>query len=93
MLPRSSENNEEEKKKDRKFTYALTKAQVDFEFWFALAIGLLAIGYGLLSFYKDNILGLVSDSVFIIIAVIFLIRIYNIKEERFKRIRDEYIET
>ncbi len=93
MLPRSSENNEEEKKKDRKFTYALTKAQVDFEFWFALAIGLLAIGYGLLSFYKDNILGLVFDSVFIIIAVIFLIRIYNIKEERFKRIRDEYIET
>jgi hypothetical protein len=50
----------EDYRRNMKFQYALTKAQVDFEFWFALAIGFLAISYGLPSTYKDNLLALVS---------------------------------
>jgi len=46
----------EDDKRNRKFQYDLTKAQVDFEFWFALSFGVLAIGYALLSYYKDNLL-------------------------------------
>jgi hypothetical protein len=82
----------EDEKKTRKFQYALTKAQVDFEFWLALAIGILAIAYGLLSFYKDNFLGTVLTNVLILVAVVYLIRIYYIKEENFKTIKKLYID-
>jgi hypothetical protein len=83
----------EDDKRDRKFQYTLTKAQVDFEFWVALAIGLLAVTYGLLSFYKDNFLGTVLTNVLILIAAAFIIRTYQIKEQRFKDIKKEYIDS
>jgi CHASE2 domain-containing sensor protein len=83
----------EDDKRDRKFQYALTKAQVDFEFWFALSIGILAIGYTLFSYYKDNLLGIIATDGLLLVAVIFLVRVYNIKEQRFKDIKKEYIDN
>jgi len=83
----------EDDKKNRKFQYALTKVQVDFEFWFALSIGMLAIGYTLISYYKDNLLGSIATCGLIFLAVIFMIRVYNIKEQRFKDIKKEYIDS
>jgi hypothetical protein len=82
----------EDDKRNRKFQYALTKAQVDFEFWFALSIGVLAIGYTLLSFYKDNLLGIITTDGLLLLAFFFLVRVYNVKEQRFKEIKKEYID-
>jgi hypothetical protein len=83
----------EEEKENRKFQFDLTKAQVDFEFWFALSIGMLAIGYGLLSYFKDNLLGLIVIDGLLLFVFAFLIRIHHIKEDRFKDIKRRYIET
>jgi hypothetical protein len=82
----------EDDKRDRKFEYALTKAQVDFEFWFAFSIGMFAIGYGLLSSYKDSLWGMGLTDVLITLAGAFLIRAYYLKEQRFKDIRKKYID-
>ncbi len=83
----------EEEKKNRKFQFDLTKVQVDFEFYFAFAIGVLAIGYGLLSYYKDNLLGVIAADGLILFAGFFLVRVYDLKEKRFKKIRQKYIES
>jgi hypothetical protein len=83
----------EDNKKERKFQYALTKAQVDFEYWFAVSIGLLAIVYGLLPYYKDNLVATGLTDCLIFVLVVFLIRIYYRKEERFKDIKKEYIDN
>ena|GEM_PF-5220879 len=82
----------EDEKKTRKFQYALTKAQIDLEYWLALGIGILAIAYGLLSFYKDNFLGRVLTNVLILVAIVFVTRIYYIKEEKFKAIKKLYLD-
>jgi uncharacterized membrane protein (DUF485 family) len=82
----------EEDKKNRKFQFALAKAKVDFQFWFAFTIGMLAIGYSLLSYYRDNFLGtIVADGV-LLFACLFLVRVYNLKEKRFMDIKKEYID-
>jgi len=88
-----SEKMSDANKKERKFQYALAKAQVDFEFWFALAIGLFAIAYGLLPFYKDSLVGMGLTDVVILIAIAFVIRIYYVKEQRFKDIKKAYIDS
>jgi hypothetical protein len=54
---------------------------------------MLAIGYALLSYFKDNLLGLIATNGLLLVAVAFLIRIYHIKEDRFKDIKRRYIET
>lgn len=82
------------KKEDREFQYDLTKLQVDLGFYIAFAIGLLAIAYGLLSYYKDNLLGTVlTDLVVIPFAVVYLILVLRFKERRFKDIKEKYIST
>jgi membrane protein YdbS with pleckstrin-like domain len=83
----------EDYKKNRKFQYDLTKAKVDFQFWFAFAIGMLAIGYALISYFKDNLFGSIAACGVILLAAFFLIRVYNLKEERFKDIKKEYIDS
>jgi len=83
----------EDDKRDRKFQYALTKAQVDFEFWFALSIGTLAIGYALLSYYKDNLLGIIATDGLLLLAFLSMVRVYNLKEQRFKDIKKKYIDS
>jgi hypothetical protein len=82
----------EDDKRNRKFQYALTKAQVDFEFYFALAISILAIGYGLLAYYRDNLLATIATDGLLLLAILFLVRVYNLKEQRFKNIKKEYID-
>jgi len=82
------------KKEDREFQYDLIKVQVDLEFYIAFAIGMLAIAYGLLSYYKDNLLGTVlTDLVVIPFAVVCLILVLRFKERRFKDIKKEYIDS
>jgi len=83
----------EDDKRNRKFQYALAKAKVDFQFWFAFAIGMLAIGYTLMSYFRDNLFGSFATCGLISLAAIFLIRVYNLKEERFKDIKKEYIDS
>jgi hypothetical protein len=83
----------EEEKKNRKFQFDLTKVQVDFEFWFAFSIGMLAIGYAMLAYFKDNLVGSIAADGVLLFAVLFLVRVYNLKEERFKAIRKKYIES
>jgi len=83
----------EDDKKNRKFQYALTKAQVDFEFWFALSIGLFAIGYTMFSYFKDNVLGTAATDAVLLLAFILIVRVYNLKEQRFKDIRKKYIDS
>jgi hypothetical protein len=82
----------EKEKEERAFHYDLTKAQVDSEFLLAVAIAILAIGYGLFSYYKDNFLGIVATDGLLLIAVLFLVRVYNVKEARFRKIKNDYIE-
>ena len=86
--------SEDAKKQEREFQYDLTNLQVDLEFYIALAIGILAIAYGLLSYYKDNLLGtLLTDVLVIPVAVLFLIRVYRFKKQRFKDIKKKYIDS
>jgi len=86
--------SEDAKKQEREFRYDLTNLQVDLEFYIALAIGILAIAYGLLSYYKDNLLGtLLTDVLVIPVAVLFLIRVYRFKKQRFKDIKKKYIDS
>jgi cytochrome c oxidase assembly protein Cox11 len=82
----------EDDKRNRKFQYALTKAQVDFEFLFAIAIGMLAIAYTLLPLYKDNLLVTIAVDGLILLAVGSLVVVYKRKEQRFKDIKKEYID-
>jgi uncharacterized protein (UPF0333 family) len=83
----------EDDRRDRKFQYALTKAQVDFEFWFALAIGVFATGYALLPYYKDNLVGTIATDGLLLLAFLFLVRVYNLKEQRFKEIKKKYVDS
>jgi len=86
--------SEDAKKQEREFQYDLTNLQVDLEFYIALAIGVLAIAYGLLSYYKDNPLGtLLTDFVVIPFAVVYLILVYRFKKQRFKDIKKKYIDS
>ena len=86
--------SEDAKKQEREFQYDLTSLQVDLEFYIAFAIGTLAIAYGLLSYYKDNLLGtLLTDVLVIPVAVLFLIRVYRFKKQRFKDIKKKYIDS
>lgn len=82
----------EDDKINRAFQYDLAKAQIDFEFWFTLAIGLLAIAYGLLSYFKDIPFGIYAIDGLIIFVIFFLVRIHNLKEQRFKDIKKNYID-
>lgn len=82
----------EEEKKERKFQFALAKAQVDFEFWFAFSIGMFAVAYAMLAYFKDNFWATVATDGLLLLAALFLIRVYNLKEKRFKQIRETYIE-
>jgi hypothetical protein len=82
-----------EEKENRKFQFELTKAQVDFEFWFAFSIGMLAIAYGLLSYFKDNLPALIATNGLLLLAVAFLLSTYHVKEDRFRDIKRRYIET
>lgn len=66
---------------------------MDFEFWFAIGIGMIAIGYGMLGVFRDNIIALVLINVIIIVAFAFLIRTYHLKEERFKEIKKRFVDT
>jgi hypothetical protein len=82
----------EDNKKEREFQYDLTKLQVDLEFYIALAIGLLAISYGLLSYYKDNPLGtLLTSFVLIPLGCVLLGLIYRFKEKGFKHIKEKHM--
>jgi len=83
----------EDEKRNWKFQYALTKVQVDFEFWFALSIGMFAIGYTLFSYFKDNLLGSIATDGVLLLASFFIVRVYNLKEQRFKDIRKKYIDS
>jgi hypothetical protein len=83
----------EEDKRNRKFQYALTKAQVDFEFGFALTIGILAIGYALLSYYKDNLLASIVTDGLLLVTFLSLVRVYNLKERKFKEIKQKFIDS
>jgi hypothetical protein len=82
-----------EDKKEREFQYALTKAQVDFEYVFLLAISLLAILYGLLPYYQDNLSYTIVIDMLICGVFILLIRAYQLKEQRFKSIKKAYINS
>jgi hypothetical protein len=87
------EKMSKDEKEERKFQFALAKVQMDFEFWFALAIGVLAIGYGMLGFFKDNLIGLILCNVLIVAALVFILKAHHEKEERFKEIKKKYIDT
>ena len=82
-----------EKERERKFQYELTKIQVDFEFGFTVIIGMLAILYGLLSFYEDNPLGSWLTIASIGVTVVFLYILLKLKEKKFKDLRKKYIES
>jgi len=83
----------EEDKKNRKFQYALTKAQVDFEYLFAVSIGMLGIGYAVISYYKDNLSITIVADVMICLAAALVIIAFFFKEQRFKDIKKEYIDS
>jgi len=81
-----------DKKKEREFQYDLTKVQVDLGIGIAIVIGMLAIAYGLLSYYKDDALATeIIVSVVIPFGVIALLLIYWSEERAFKRIKEKYI--
>lgn len=78
------------KTKDREFQYEMTKLQVDFEFNFTVLIGLLAIGYGLLIFYRDNSLGYGLTIAVIVLVALGLVVVKHVQKQRFKEIRAKY---
>jgi ABC-type glycerol-3-phosphate transport system permease component len=83
-----------EKERDRRFQFELAKVQTEFEYHFTMMIGILAISYGLLQFYKDNLLGLVATNVIILlVGVIGLPLVYYTYRKRFAEIKKKYIEN
>jgi membrane protein YdbS with pleckstrin-like domain len=78
------------RQEEKEFQYDLTKLQVDYEFTFTMLIGVIAILYGLLSFYRDNPIGYGLTIIMIFVAVISLSAVHRVKEKKFQAIRKKY---
>ena len=82
-----------DQERERKFQFEIAKAQVDFEINITVIIGVIAILYGLLSFYGMGTLGYWLAIGAILLGMVLLILLYREKERRFERIRKKYIES
>jgi uncharacterized membrane protein len=82
-----------EKEKERSFHYELEKVRTDFDFFLALFVSILAILFGLFSYYRDNPLFLWLVAMFIIIVMILLYLIYAEKEKALRKIKKKYIDS
>lgn len=89
-IERSEMSEDAKRQQDREFQCDLTKLQVDFEFSFTMVIGVMAILYGLLSVYKDNLTLVVVIDILLFVAFVSLLAIYYKKETRFQEIRKKY---
>jgi uncharacterized membrane protein (DUF485 family) len=79
--------------RERRFQFEIAKAQVDFEINITVIIGVIAILYGLLSFYGTGTVGYWLGIGSISVAVVLLGMLYRIKERTFEKIRKKYVES
>jgi membrane protein YdbS with pleckstrin-like domain len=80
-------------KEDRAFQYELTKLQVLSEYLIALLVSMLAIAYGLLSFYREDVsmslgIGAIISIVLVLLAVTAIAIVRKLSQ-----IRQKYIES
>ena len=82
-----------EKERERRFHYELTKCQSDFEFLFALIIGALALMFVLLSYHRGSPFDTLCVCVAIVVLMCLLLFVYILREKRFKKIKEKYIDS